>query len=252
MAYAPETQNQFMPSRNHHSAPRFDGKPASLWSFLDEVEQLAKICGITGKQTISAAIRYAPVEEYELWKMQDSVGTDNWEQFKEELFDLYPGSTGERRYSVANLQSLAKRQALAVITNAKEFGAYQRSFMTVASFLKGKSHLSDREISSYFMQGLDHTLRTKVKDQLKAENPRHHLDDPYSLSEISTVALFVLSCSYNDTTSNKMLTRSPAKKEHYSFAQIDQPYATGNLNVTAFVSELVRQLSLQQDRKSVV
>lgn len=41
-----------MPTRNHHSAPKFDSKPASLSPFLDEVEQLAQSCALTGKQKI--------------------------------------------------------------------------------------------------------------------------------------------------------------------------------------------------------
>jgi hypothetical protein len=100
-----------MPGRNHPSAPKFDGKPASLWIFLDEIELQAEICGITKKQMIEWTIRYAPSAERELWEIQESVGTGNWETFKAELYDLYPGSTGERKYSVANLTSLVEKQA---------------------------------------------------------------------------------------------------------------------------------------------
>lgn len=95
-----------MPSRSHHSAPKFDGKPASLSPFLDEVEQLGESCALSSKHTIKWAVRYAPNDKRELWQMQEAVGTDDWEQFKKEIFELYPGSTGERKYSIANLQTL--------------------------------------------------------------------------------------------------------------------------------------------------
>ena len=130
--------------------------------------------------------------------MQEAVGTGDWEQFKKKLYALYPGSTHERKYSVANLVSLVEKQATVNIANAEEFGAYSRSFQMVASFLKSKGHLSDREISRYFMQGLDLTFLTKVQEQLRAENPRHHSDDPYKLAEISAAALFILSCTLNN------------------------------------------------------
>ena len=66
-----------MPGRNHHSAPKFDSKSASLSIFLDEVEQLAKICRLTSKQRIHWTAHYAPSEEHELCKMQDAVGMED-------------------------------------------------------------------------------------------------------------------------------------------------------------------------------
>ncbi|KAF8817594.1 hypothetical protein BYT27DRAFT_7063144, partial [Phlegmacium glaucopus] len=180
------------PGWNHHAAPKFDGRPASLSIFLDEVEQLAAACGINEKQTIEWTIRYAPSEERELWQMQDAVATSKWIDFKKDLFDLYPGSTGERKYSVASLKTLVEDQALRSIWNAEELGAYQRSFLMIAAFLKNKSRLTDREISGYFMQGMDPSFRAEVQSQLRAENPRHHTDDPYTLAEIFSAALFVL------------------------------------------------------------
>ena len=189
-----------MPTCNHHSAPKFDGKPASLSPFLDEVEQLAQGCGLTPKQHIEWAVHYSPNDERELWQLQSAVGTDDWEKFKKELFELYPGSTGERKYSIANLQTLIEKQATADIADAEEFGVYRRSFLTVATYLKNKARLTDREISIYFLKGLEQSFRDKVQGQLKAENPTHHSDDPYTLTEISMAALFVLSCDHTGYT----------------------------------------------------
>ena len=45
-APAPVTKRT-MPHRLHHSAPRFDGKSASLSLFWDDVEQLAEICKLS-------------------------------------------------------------------------------------------------------------------------------------------------------------------------------------------------------------
>ena len=125
-----------MLSRSHHSAPKFDGKPGSLSPFLDDVEQLADSCGLSAKQTIDWVIWYAPNDKRELWQMQESVGSKNWDQFKKEMFELYPGSTGERKYSIANLQTLIEKQALVNIEDSDDFGMYRRTFLTVAMYLK--------------------------------------------------------------------------------------------------------------------
>lgn len=226
-----------MPTRNHHSAPKFDGKPASLSPFLDEVEQLAQGCGLTPKQHIEWAVRYSPNDERELWQLQSAVGTDDWEKFKKELFELYPGSTGERKYSIANLQTLIEKQATADIADAEEFGVYRRSFLTVATYLKNKARLTDREISIYFLKGLEQSFRDKVQGQLKAENPTHHSDDPYTLTEISTAALFVLSCDHTGYT-KKETQVSPVKRETFDLSP-----GYDNLNINTIVEEVAKRIA---------
>ncbi|KAF8805807.1 hypothetical protein BYT27DRAFT_7224679 [Phlegmacium glaucopus] len=143
-----------MPGRNHHVAPKFNGRPASLLIFLDEIE--AGACKLSKKQTIDWTIRYAPNKERELWQLQDAVTSSIWADFKKELFNLYPGSTGD-------LTSLVEDQARRNIWNAEELGAYRHSFLTIAAFLRNKSQLTDREISGYFMQGMDPSFRTEVQ-----------------------------------------------------------------------------------------
>ena len=82
MANVPAPQNKPMPSRNHHSMPKFDGKPASLSIFLDNVKRLAEASNLMPRQTIDWAIQYAPNQEHELWRFQEAVGMDDWDQFK--------------------------------------------------------------------------------------------------------------------------------------------------------------------------
>ena len=234
-AAAPGTASK-MPGRNHHSAPKFDGKPASLSPFLDEVEQLGEVSGLSPKQQIDWAIRYAPNEERELWQMQEAVGTDDWEQFKKELFELYPSSSGERKYSIANLQTLIDRHAKINIEDADDFGTYRRAFLTIATYLKKKSRLTDREISIYFLHGLDPSFRNKIQVQLKAENPTHHTDDPYTLAEISTAALFILSCNHTEF-SHKEETTTSIKKETFDVSQ-----GYGNLNINTLIEEVAKRI----------
>jgi hypothetical protein len=233
-----------MPGRNHHSAPKFDGKPTSLSPFLDEVDQLAESCGLTPKQTIEWVIRYAPSDERELWQMQESVGTDEWEKFKKELFELYPGSTGERKYSISNLQSLIEKQSTIRISDADDFGAYRRSFLTVATYLKNKTRLTEREISIYFLQGLQLSFRDKVQAQLKAENPKHHSDDPYSLVDISTAALFVLSCDHTDYT-RKEEPSAKIKKETFDLS----PTYDG-LNLASLAEEVAKRINTLEKQQT--
>ena len=143
---------------------------------------------------------------------------------------------------MASLQMLIDEQAMDPINTAEDFGIYHQSFLTMASFLKNKSQLSDREISFYFLQGLHPSLRAKVQGQLQVEDPKHHTDDPYSLPEISTTALFILSCNHAKEPKREASELS-IKKKHFDFLKIDHNFLKGN--ISALVTEIVKQLNAQ-------
>ena len=123
------------------------------------------------------------------------------------------------------------------IKDSDDFGTYRRTFLTVATCLKKKSRLTDREISIYFLQGLAPAFQEKVQAQLKAENPKHHSDDPYSLSEISTAALFVLSCDHAGFPQRES-TPAAIKKETF-----DMSKGYENLNISAIAEEVAKRIS---------
>jgi hypothetical protein len=192
------TATKTMPSQHDRAAPKFDGKPSSLTAFIDDISQLAVACALSDQDKIKWTVRYAPSEDAELWEMQPNYDIGNWEEFKKEIYALYPGSTGDRKYSVANLEALTEKQASTPMETSEEFGRYYRAFSKVATFLKKKNKLTDHEISVQFILGLSYSFRVKVRAQLKAQNPTHHTDDPYMLQEISMAALFLLSCNQSN------------------------------------------------------
>ena len=195
---------------------------------MDDVKQIAQSCGLSAKQQIEWAVCYAP-NIRELWEMQKSVKTDNWDQFKKELFKLYPGSSGERKYSITNLQMLVEKQATVKIKDGEDFREYSRVFLTMATYLKKKKHLTDRKKSVHFLQGLNPSFRDKVQSQLKAENPTHYTDDPYLVTEISKAALFILSCDHTDVD----------EREQFS---LRKRCLIDNLNINALVEEIVKRI----------
>ncbi|PPQ75015.1 hypothetical protein CVT25_005597 [Psilocybe cyanescens] len=241
-----------MPNKNHSSAPKFDGKAGSLSMFLDEVEQLAVSCELTPKQTIEWVIHYAPGgDEHELWSSLDTSTGDNWGAFKRELFAQYPGSTGDRKYSVADLEILTEKQATGLIMTSEQFGTFYRLFTKISRFLKAKNKLNDREISSLFMRGFDYAFRLQVRAQLRAENPKHHSDDPYTLSQICEAALFILSCNHDNVDTGALLMESAAaasstiKRERFDLSSISSPLQTSGINVNALALELIKNMGLQ-------
>ncbi|KAF4615744.1 hypothetical protein D9613_012408 [Agrocybe pediades] len=240
-----------MPAKNHSSAPKFDGKAANLQVFLDEVEALAKACKLSAKETIEWAIRYGPLDSYELWSSRPTAKGNDWGAFKNELYPFYLGSAGERRYSVANLETFVEKQAMIPITNGEQFSAYYRTFTTMTDYLLGKGKLSSREVSSMFIRGFDYALRTQIREQLSKENPKQHSDDPFTLKQIYDAAVFVISSNGSEGTSYEA---SPAvsnpsvpaiKRETFDASGFGQVYQANNLNISSIASEIIKQLGLQ-------
>ncbi|KAF9546812.1 hypothetical protein CPC08DRAFT_613658, partial [Agrocybe pediades] len=63
---------------------------------------------------------------------------------------------GERRYSVANIETFVEKQAMISITNGEQFSAYYRTFTMMTDYFLGKEKLSSREVSSMFIRGFDY------------------------------------------------------------------------------------------------
>jgi len=225
-----------MPSRHDHAAPKFDGKPMSLSAFIDDINQLATACTLTDQDKIKWTVRYAPTDESELWEMQPSYATGD---FQKELYALYPGSTGDRKYSVANLEALTEKQATLPMESSEQFGQYYHAFSKISSFLKKKDRLTDREISAQFILGFNYSFRIKVRAQLKAQKLTHHTDDPYTLAEISTAALFLLSCNQNFSVQTEPETPT-VKRETFDASNFG--FNQSNLSMAALAQELTKHM----------
>ncbi|KAF9470608.1 hypothetical protein BDN70DRAFT_821139 [Pholiota conissans] len=231
-----------MPGRAHHSAPKFDGTAALLGNFFEEFEQLADTCSLTNKQKIEWVIRYAPVDDVELWKQTPNAKTDDWARFKTEIYKLYPGSTGDRKYSVANLEMITEKNAAIPMETSSQYGEYYRAFCKIANFLKEKDRLTDREISGRFLQGFNYAFRSKIRAQLKSENPTHHTDDPYTLQQIGSAAEFILSCNQDDVI--RETGHTMVKREHFDVAEIAKQIGS-SLNMSVLAQEVAKYLGTQ-------
>jgi hypothetical protein len=106
-----------MPGRNDPSAPTFDANPAHSFIFFDEIDLLGDTFNLTSRQKIKWTTHYAPIDDIELWKMQKSLHSGNWINFKKEIYALYPGSTGDRKYRTLDLEVLTEKQVTLSIEN---------------------------------------------------------------------------------------------------------------------------------------
>ncbi|KIK73468.1 hypothetical protein PAXRUDRAFT_178353 [Paxillus rubicundulus Ve08.2h10] len=100
-----------MPLRGTKDAPKFLGKvTAELPRFLEDVGILADQAQLDDAGKIRAAIRYAALDEAELWETLDSAAAVPavWADFVTAVKQLYPGCEGADQYYRSDLHNLVQ------------------------------------------------------------------------------------------------------------------------------------------------
>ncbi|KAJ3555385.1 hypothetical protein NP233_g12224 [Leucocoprinus birnbaumii] len=193
-----------MPSRYDRNAPKFDGHPRSLRRFFEEIEMLGRECGLTERQHIVHTLRYLDGKDYDAWTSRPSSLGANWARFKEEITSMYPGADDEARYNVTDLELFVESHAAKPMRDRFQFGEYYREFLTRAAWLLNRGLISQRERNKLFLSGFHIDFRQQLRTQLRIQDPRHAIDEPWDIEEVEEAARFLL----NATGSGTVLTLS--------------------------------------------
>ncbi|KAJ3555802.1 hypothetical protein NP233_g12120 [Leucocoprinus birnbaumii] len=204
-----------MPARYERSAPKFDGQPRSLRRFFEDIDHLARECGLSQRETIQHTLRYLETNDYDIWASQPSSNGDDWLRFKADITALYPGSEESARYTVTDLENFVETNATVPIQDRLRFGEYYRTFVTIATYLIGRGLISLRERNRYFMSGFDITFRQQLRNQLRMQNPLHPLDEPWDISTVERAARFLLEGT--STTTILSLTTPPSSQNSQTY-----------------------------------
>jgi hypothetical protein len=203
---APPNPLANLPARTERAAPTFnESRPQDLARYFSDLQVLLDRNGIVDDQDCKlAALKYHQVEVENLWKTtrawQDPNST--YEEFKTEVFKLYPGATGNRTYTIQDLELTIGHYARTGIWNATDLGEYYRRFISISRYLISMNRLSTQEESRTFVRGLQPKLEEKVRKRLQQKFVDHYPDDPHELEEIFEAVSYVLmgSASLGPTT----------------------------------------------------
>ncbi|KAM6491777.1 hypothetical protein JOM56_012817, partial [Amanita muscaria] len=187
-----------LPGRHSTSAPRFDpSRPAELPVYFEELNylfSLAAICKDQEKKKLSR--RYLAIDDSEYWETIPQYSSDylqySFDSFKQAIFESYPGSLQERRFTYSDLErfiSDTKRQGIA---NFDDLLAYYRQFCHKSTDLVRRGAISSGEHSRLFLQAFSPSLQQRVHQRLQMKLPDHFPDDPYRLDDIQSAAKSVL------------------------------------------------------------
>ncbi|KIJ09274.1 hypothetical protein PAXINDRAFT_29068, partial [Paxillus involutus ATCC 200175] len=114
--------------------------------FFKDIEILAEAAQINDEAAqIKAAIRYADLDEAEVWQTLTAVSGGDWDAFVVAVKDLYPGCEGADRYCRADLQYLVQDYRAKAMCSQDELGEYRRKFMKISAPLIANKKLADTE-----------------------------------------------------------------------------------------------------------
>jgi Protein of unknown function (DUF4100)/Aspartyl protease len=185
-----------LPARTEKAAPTFDdSQPEELERYFADLQVLLDRYNIADQnERKQAAVKYLKIRTEQLWKTTEAWTNQNktYEEFKTEVYTLYPGATGDRSYTVQDLDTLIGHWARVGIFTATDLGEYYRRFLLISRYLIGKNRLSTQEQSRTFLRGLQPQLEAKVRQRLQQKFVDHFPDDPYELPVIYEATSYVL------------------------------------------------------------
>jgi hypothetical protein len=185
-----------MPLRGTRDAPKFDGKTAAqLPRFLEDVEILGDAAGITEEAMIKAAIRYADLEEAEVWETLDAASGVDWADFVTAVKDLYPGCEGASRFCRADLQYLVYEYSKKPMRSQDDLGEYRRKFIKISAHLVTAKKLAETERDALFLSGFPQEVAERVRHRLSIVKSDLHPDDAYPIEDVMKAAKFLLTGS---------------------------------------------------------
>ena len=118
---------QQMPLRGTQNTPKFDGKtPAVLPRFLEDVDLLGTAAGINDAEKICYAMWYVDLDEAEVWQMVDAASAVNpvWNDFIDQVKELYPGCEGTNHFCCADLHHMVQDYCKASMQSQEDLGEY--------------------------------------------------------------------------------------------------------------------------------
>jgi hypothetical protein len=141
-------------------------------------------------------LKYTTISTERLWKMTNawSDQTQTFDDFKAEIFKLYPVVLGDRTHTIQEMNWVVGRYACIRVLNVDILGKYYCQFLLITCYLIGKGSISTQEQleSRTFFRGLQPNLEACIQEHLQQKFVVHFPDNPYQLADIYEATSFVL------------------------------------------------------------
>src|ERR1700761_3360674 len=181
-----------LPPPTSKYAPKFRGLDSQIIDFIDEYEALAKSAMLDDQEKIDNVSRYAIKFAKELWTGLPEKEEGDWNAYKNAIIALYPGADETDKFAVEDLLHICTKQSKKIIQNQTSFGAYDRRFQRVYSWLQKNQRISSSEAERYYWKGIPKDLRRRIAARLQIQDATWSPNTVPERKAVKTAAEFVL------------------------------------------------------------
>ncbi|KAJ7660652.1 hypothetical protein DFH06DRAFT_1268967 [Mycena polygramma] len=195
-----------MPARGDRNAPQFDStKPRELQRYFTDLEYHFTRSNVTdGAEKKKHATRFLGVDDQEVWEaLEEFKAAHTYADFKAAVLKLYPGNDTDRKYSLADLDSLVGQYARVGILSKGDYSEFYRQFIVITKYLIQRQRLSLTEQSRAFRRAIaPPNLWERVERRLQVKKPDVHPEDPYDIADLNEAVEFALATTSNSPVSS--------------------------------------------------
>ena len=183
---------------------------------------MATAAGINDAKKICYAMQYADLDKAEVWQTVSAASTviPDWDDFIDQVKELYLGCEGSNHFCCADLHYLMQDSQMASMCSQEDLGEYRHKFTKISSHLVDTGKLSKTEQNDLFLQGFPKEVKERIRHQLSIIKFNLHPDDLYPMADVLTTVKFLLTGS---TYRSALVDLLSAQNQHGS-AGYPHPY----------------------------
>jgi hypothetical protein len=185
-----------MPARRDRNAPKFDKtQPRQLRPYFSELESLFADAQVASeKEKKELALRYLDLDTADVWETLDEYDavTKSYEEFKNAVLELYPGSEKTRRWTEEDLDRLTEAYSRNGIESLGDLAEYHRMFIIIAKTLVKDDIINKNQRNKRFATGFQRALWEKIHTRLQIKDADHDMTKAWEMTEVWKAALVVL------------------------------------------------------------
>ncbi|THU76705.1 hypothetical protein K435DRAFT_813142 [Dendrothele bispora CBS 962.96] len=219
-----------LPPLGHREAPpKFKGQSYKIQNFIIHLERLFVKYNVTdGKDRCQALLTYSSRKVRELVEASEPFRKNNWNELVELLKEIYDAKKKERKYKPQLLRNLTDEWKYRDIKNISSFLRYVREFLRISGPLVHNELITSTQESEYFFHGLSKSLRKKLTNRLREQEPYHDMSIPWDRETVQKTAIQYFKDKSNEFT--KFLDNDDSDLEISDYSDSDSDNAATDVD----------------------
>nr|VWP00813.1 Uncharacterized protein [Ganoderma boninense] len=238
-----------MPVRGDRTCPKFDeADPRSLNRYFTDLDALFAKHAVPNataddwRDRKELAVRYLPDYVEQAWMYLETYTevTKTFEQFKTEVYTLYPGVKRSREFTTDDLRRIVREQrAEKRISDINDYSRFYVKALPMLKNLLAKSRITHTEANSFLAEVLEANLEPVITNRLYQAFQNRDADTPYTLEQFHAATTYVLQHRNDDADAIFRAARTSETADQAKDAAPPAPPPTIKIEEAASVAELL-------------